>query len=88
MYGLGLGSGSIAFDTPAATSSALIAGAIDVGAFPESAVETGDPLLTVVRDDRSLQPADNVVPIVAGTLGALSGPAVGQRARHDQCDAG
>jgi len=74
VYGLGLGSGSIAFDTPAATSSALIAGAIDVGAFPESAVETGDPLLTVVRDDRSLQPADNVVPIVAGALVRSAGP--------------
>ena len=74
VYGLALGSGSIAFDTPAATSGALIAGAIDVGAFPESAVETGDPLLTVMRDDRALQPADNVVPLLAGPLARSVGP--------------
>ena len=73
VYGLQLGSGSIAFDTPAATLSALNAGAVDVGAFPASAVETDDPRITILRDDRSLQPADNIVPVVAGALVAAGG---------------
>jgi peptidoglycan/xylan/chitin deacetylase (PgdA/CDA1 family)/glycine betaine/choline ABC-type transport system substrate-binding protein len=67
-YGIQLGSGSIAFTTPAATVSALAAGAIDVGALPASAVEAADPRVTVLRDDRAMQPADNVVPIVAATV--------------------
>jgi peptidoglycan/xylan/chitin deacetylase (PgdA/CDA1 family)/glycine betaine/choline ABC-type transport system substrate-binding protein len=73
VYGLQLGSGAIAFDTPAATLSALDAGAVDVGAFPASAVETADPRITLLRDDRSLQPANNVVPVVAGTLATAAG---------------
>jgi len=73
VYGLQLGSGAIAFDTPAATLSALDAGAVDVGAFPASAVETTDPRITILRDDRSLQPANNVVPVVAGTLATAAG---------------
>ncbi len=73
VYGLQLGSGSIAFDTPAATVDALNAGAVDVGAFPANAVETADPRLTILRDDRSLEPADNVVPVVRGNLVASAG---------------
>src|SRR5579862_716329 len=65
-YGIQLGSGAIAFDTPAATVGALAAGAIDVGVLPANAVEASDPRVTVLRDDRAMQPADNVVPVVSG----------------------
>jgi len=74
VYGLQLGSGSIAFATPAATVTALTAGAIDIGALPESAVETADPRVTVLRDDHGVQPADNVVPVLSGTLVRAVGP--------------
>ncbi|HWW44669.1 MAG TPA: polysaccharide deacetylase family protein, partial [Acidimicrobiia bacterium] len=76
VYGLQLGSGTIAFDTPAATVGALTAGAIDIAALPESAVETADPGVAVLRDDRAVQPADNVVPVVSGKLAAAVGPSL------------
>ncbi|HZQ85929.1 MAG TPA: glycine betaine ABC transporter substrate-binding protein [Acidimicrobiales bacterium] len=65
VYGIQLGSGAIAFTTPAAAVSALAAGAIDIAALPGSAIEASDPRVTVLRDDRGMQPADNVVPVVS-----------------------
>ncbi len=67
-YGIQLGSGTIAFGTPAATVSAIAAGAIDIGALPGSAVEVSDPRVTVLRDDKGMQPVDNVVPVVSGRV--------------------
>jgi peptidoglycan/xylan/chitin deacetylase (PgdA/CDA1 family)/glycine betaine/choline ABC-type transport system substrate-binding protein len=64
-YGVQFGSGTIAFATPGATVGALAAGAVDIGALPATAVEVSDPRVTVLRDDLRMQPADNVVPIVA-----------------------
>ncbi|HVM64029.1 MAG TPA: polysaccharide deacetylase family protein [Acidimicrobiales bacterium] len=65
VYGMQFASGTIAFGTPGATVGALAAGAIDIGALPATAVEASDPRVTVLRDDLTMQPADNVVPVVS-----------------------
>jgi peptidoglycan/xylan/chitin deacetylase (PgdA/CDA1 family)/glycine betaine/choline ABC-type transport system substrate-binding protein len=76
VYGINLGSGGIELETPEAIVEALSAGAIDVGALPSSAVEVADPRITVLTDDRGLQPADNIIPVVAGGLVGTGGPAL------------
>jgi len=75
-YGINLGSGGIELETPEAIVEALSAGAIDVGALPSTAVEVADPRIAVLSDDRGLQPADNIIPVVNGALVTLGGPAL------------
>ncbi len=68
--------GTVQLDTPAAVVDALSAGAVDVGALPAYAVETSDSRIAVLEDDRSLRPADNVVPVISPPLAITGGPAL------------
>jgi peptidoglycan-N-acetylglucosamine deacetylase len=74
VYGINLGAGGLGIDTSSAVAEALAAGAIDVGALPAGSVETADARLEVLRDDRLLQPADNVIPVAGPAIGAVAGP--------------
>lgn len=74
VYGINLGAGGVTVDPPSAVAEALAAGAIDVGALPAGAVEAADARLKLLRDDRQLQPADNVIPVAGPALGALAVP--------------
>ena len=76
VYGINLGSGGIQLETPEAIVEALSAGAIDVGALPSTAVEVADPRIAVLSDDRGLQPADNIIPVVGGALATSGGAAL------------
>ena len=77
VYGINLGSGGIELETPEAIVEALSAGAIDVGALPSTAVEAADPRITILTDDRGLQPADNIIPVgPSGALVSTGGPAL------------
>lgn len=76
-YGVNLGAGGVEIDASSAVAEALAAGAIDVGVLPDGSVETTDARLEVLRDDRMLQPADNVIPVIGPALGTVAGPLAG-----------
>ena len=72
VYGLGFGA-FVPFASAELVRRALVDGVIDVGVlFSTDAALAGDALI-VLRDDRGLQPADNIVPLVrSGALDDLA----------------
>jgi osmoprotectant transport system substrate-binding protein len=52
----------------AATAEALVAGDIDVGLLETTDARLGGALLVLLRDDRALQPHENVVPLVRAAV--------------------
>jgi osmoprotectant transport system substrate-binding protein len=67
VYGLRFGSVR-SLSSRAATVEALVAGEIDVGLLETTDARLGTAPVTLLRDDRALQPHENVVPLVRAAV--------------------
>ena len=77
-YGLAFAS-FVPFGSRAATAESLLAGEIDVGMLETVDAYLSDPRLRLLRDDRALQPPENVVPVLRKDVRVEHGDEVARR---------